>query len=104
MISSIRWAGTSILFARRYCESSRGTRNCSSSGVVTLVADLAKAEPGFQDLVIAHELLHLRIRSHGRVFKALDERACAQLKSVRSATLNGLPLVDSRKAHAKHSA
>ncbi len=45
--------------------------SCSTSGVVTLAADLAKAEPGFQDFVIAHELLHLRVQNHGKVFKAM---------------------------------
>ena len=37
----------------------------------TLAADLYEQEPGFQDFVIAHELLHLRVPTHGRLFKAL---------------------------------
>ena len=45
--------------------------SCSTSGVVTLAADLAVQDAGFQDFVIAHELLHLRIPNHGRLFKAL---------------------------------
>jgi predicted metal-dependent hydrolase len=45
--------------------------SCSTSGIVTLAADLAEQPPGFQDFVIAHELLHLRVGSHGRLFKAL---------------------------------
>jgi len=45
--------------------------SCSTSGVVTLARDLAQQSPAFQDFVIAHELLHLRIPNHGRVFKAL---------------------------------
>ena len=44
---------------------------CSTSGVLTLAADLIEQEPGFQDFVIAHELLHLRVPNHGRLFKAL---------------------------------
>jgi predicted metal-dependent hydrolase len=44
---------------------------CSTSGILTLAADLADHAPGFQDLVIAHELLHLRVPNHGRLFKAL---------------------------------
>ncbi len=45
--------------------------SCSRSGIVTFAADLAGQEPGFQDFVIAHELLHLRVPNHGRLFKAL---------------------------------
>lgn len=45
--------------------------SCSTSGIITLAIDLAEEDPAFQDYVIAHELLHLKVPSHGRVFKAL---------------------------------
>jgi predicted metal-dependent hydrolase len=45
--------------------------SCSAAGTITLAADLNKKETGFQDFVIAHELLHLRVPNHGRLFKAL---------------------------------
>ena len=45
--------------------------SCSTSGYITLASELADQEPGFQDFVIAHELLHLRIPNHGKLFKAL---------------------------------
>jgi predicted metal-dependent hydrolase len=45
--------------------------SCSTSGIITLAEDLADQEPDFQDFVIAHELLHLRVPNHGKVFKAL---------------------------------
>ena len=45
--------------------------SCSTSGIVTLAIDLVDQEPGFQDFVIAHELLHLRVPNHGKLFKAL---------------------------------
>ena len=45
--------------------------SCSTRGIVTLAADLADQQPGFRDFVIAHELLHLRVPNHGRLFKAL---------------------------------
>jgi predicted metal-dependent hydrolase len=45
--------------------------SCAPDGVVTLAADLATADPELQDYVIVHELLHLRYRDHGRVFRAL---------------------------------
>jgi hypothetical protein len=45
--------------------------SCSTTGTMTLAADLFEQEPWFQDFVIAHELLHLRVPTHGRLFKAL---------------------------------
>ena len=45
--------------------------SCSTSGTITLATDLADQETGFQDFVIAHELLHLRVPNHGKLFKAL---------------------------------
>ncbi len=45
--------------------------SCSSKGVITLAADLTDRGPQFQDFVIAHELLHMRVPNHGRLFKAL---------------------------------
>jgi len=44
--------------------------SCSRRGTITLASDLANEEVSFQNFVIAHELLHLRIRNHGRLFKA----------------------------------
>lgn len=45
--------------------------SCSAAGVITLAEDLADQAPEFQDFVIAHELLHLRVPRHGKVFNAL---------------------------------
>ena len=45
--------------------------SCSSAGVLTLASDLAEQPAYFQRYVVVHELLHLRYRTHGRVFKAL---------------------------------
>jgi predicted metal-dependent hydrolase len=45
--------------------------SCSTLGTVTLAADLFRCKESFQDYVIVHELLHLRVQNHGRLFKAL---------------------------------
>lgn len=45
--------------------------SCSTAGTITLAADLNDQETGFQDFVVAHELLHFRVANHGRLFKAL---------------------------------
>lgn len=44
---------------------------CSRAGEVTLALDLVNTGERFQDYVIVHELLHLRVRSHGKRFRAL---------------------------------
>ena len=45
--------------------------SCSTGGVITLAEDLVEQRPAFQNFVIAHELLHLRVPNHSKVFKAL---------------------------------
>jgi predicted metal-dependent hydrolase len=45
--------------------------SCSTAGTVTLAIDLVDERPAFQDFVIAHELLHLRFRNHGKLFKSV---------------------------------
>jgi predicted metal-dependent hydrolase len=67
------WSGRVRVSPRivRVQKMTRKWGSCSTSGIVTLADDLADQPTGFQDFVIAHELLHLRVPSHGRVFKAL---------------------------------
>lgn len=45
--------------------------SCSAGGWCTFAADLVDQPAGFQDYVIVHELLHLKLRNHGRVFRSL---------------------------------
>lgn len=45
--------------------------SCSTAGTITLASDLPDQRPDFQDFVIAHELLHLRIPNHGKLFRAV---------------------------------
>ena len=45
--------------------------SCSTAGTITLATGLGDQDVGFQDFVIAHELLHLRVPNHGKLFKAL---------------------------------
>jgi len=45
--------------------------SCSVQGTVTLAADLVDADERLQDFVIVHELLHLRLPMHGRLFTML---------------------------------
>ena len=45
--------------------------SCSSNGRITFNADLFDQPPRFQEFVIVHELLHLKIPNHGKLFKSL---------------------------------
>lgn len=45
--------------------------SCSTTGRVTLAADLLAEPPEERKRVIVHELLHLRVKNHGKVFKTL---------------------------------
>jgi predicted metal-dependent hydrolase len=45
--------------------------SCSTAGTITLALDLDDEPEPFQDFVIVHELVHLRVPNHGRLFKAL---------------------------------
>src|SRR5919109_1372659 len=55
----------------RVQEMRRKWGSCSSAGTVTFASDLVEQDVRFQDFVIAHELLHLRVPTHGRLFNAL---------------------------------
>ena len=45
--------------------------SCSSKGRVSFSADLLREPKPFQDYVIVHELLHLQVPNHGKLFKSL---------------------------------
>jgi len=69
----LRWARLLRVNPRviRIQRMTRKWGSCSTGGVVTLAEDLVDQDEPFQDFVIVHELLHLRIPTHGRLFKAL---------------------------------
>ena len=66
------WAGVLRVKPRqiRIQAMTRKWGSCSSSGCVTFSADLIGRPKAFQDFVIVHELLHLRLRNHGKLFNA----------------------------------
>lgn len=45
--------------------------SCSSVGRMTFSEELLSQAPKFRKEVIVHELLHLKIPNHGKLFKAL---------------------------------
>lgn len=50
---------------------SRKWASCSTIGWVSFSEDLLRQPGEFQDYVIVHELLHLKVRNHGKLFKGL---------------------------------
>lgn len=45
--------------------------SCSDNKWVSFSEDLLKKHPDFQQYVIVHELLHLRVPNHGKLFRSL---------------------------------
>lgn len=52
--------------------------SCSTQGRLTFNTELLDQTSSFRREVIVHELLHLKIPNHGRVFKALLKAYLAQ--------------------------
>lgn len=46
--------------------------SCSTSGRVTFSADLLGQPPTTRNEVIVHELLHLKMPSHGKLFRNME--------------------------------
>jgi hypothetical protein len=55
----------------RVQQMTRKWASCSAGGRCSFATDLINESHGFQDYVIVHELLHMKIRNHGRVFRSL---------------------------------
>lgn len=45
--------------------------SCSTKGHVNFSTELLSKDTTFQDYVIVHELLHLRVPNHGKLWKSL---------------------------------
>lgn len=58
--------------------------SCCPDGVVRLSTDLLDADEQFQELVVVHELLHLRIPGHGKRFQASMSALIPEWREVAS--------------------
>ena len=47
--------------------------SCSSKGNLTFDTDLLRQPADFRRQVIVHELLHLKVPNHGKLFRALEK-------------------------------
>jgi len=68
-----RWAARIGVTPRRVQVQRMTTKwaSCSSAGRICLSRDLLRKDRAFQDVVIVHELLHLLVPNHGKLFRGL---------------------------------
>ena len=52
-------------------KTSRKWASCSTAGRLTFGADVLKLGSDLADYIIVHELLHLRVPNHGKLWKSL---------------------------------
>jgi len=68
-----RWAAKIGVVPKRV-QIQRMTRkwaSCSTSGRIYLSRDLLRESRAFREIVIVHELLHLSVPNHGKLYKSL---------------------------------
>ena len=68
----------------RVQEMRRKWASCSTAGWVSFASDLLREPQVFQEEVIVHELLHLRYRNHGKLFRAALRSYLARSKAEHS--------------------
>ena len=74
MKSQIQYWAEKIGVTPKRIQVQRMTRkwaSCSESGRVCFSADLLEQPASFREVVIVHELLHLLVPNHGKLFKSL---------------------------------
>ena len=57
--------------------------SCSTKGHVNFNDELLSLPPRLQDYVIVHELLHLRVPNHGKLWKSLMRAHLGEWEEVR---------------------
>jgi predicted metal-dependent hydrolase len=72
--AKIQWWATRIGVQPKRVQLQRMTKkwaSCSPGGRICFSSDLLVEDGALQEVVIVHELLHLRVRNHGKLFKSL---------------------------------
>ena len=60
--------------------------SCSTRGIVSFSTEVLAQPPEFREYVIVHELLHLKVPNHGKLFKTLLRAYLPNFESVQPAT------------------
>ena len=63
--------------------------SCSSSGRVCLSSDLLVEDSAFQEVVIVHELIHLLVPNHGKLFKSLMKAYLPRWEEIARGRITG---------------
>ncbi len=82
---SVRWWASKIGAQPERVQIQRMTKkwaSCSTSGRICFSADLLREDAAFQEVVIVHELLHLRVPNHSKLFKSLMKAYLPQWETV----------------------
>lgn len=67
--------------------------SCSTNGHLNFNDELLSLPPRLQDYVIVHELLHLRVPNHGKLWKSLMRGYLGEWEMVRE-ELDGMRVMD----------
>jgi predicted metal-dependent hydrolase len=59
--------------------------SCSTGGTVSFSTEVLSQPPAFREYVIVHELLHLKVPNHGKLFKTLLRAYLPDYESIRPA-------------------
>ncbi len=79
------WAGRIRAKPRqiRIQQMRRKWASCSTNGTVSFSADVLSQPASFREYVIVHELLHLKVPNHGKLFKSLLRAYIPNYESIR---------------------
>lgn len=66
--------------------------SCSTTGRITLATDVLLLSQKSQDYIIVHELLHLRVPNHGKLWKSLMRAYVGDFERIE----NGLAKLSSK--------
>jgi predicted metal-dependent hydrolase len=72
----------------RFQKMGRKWASCSMRGTVSFSTEVLSQPSDFREFVIVHELLHLKIPNHGKLFKTLLRAYIPNYESIRSRPQN----------------
>ena len=64
---------------------------CTSEGAIYFNSELLFLDEEIQDFVIVHELLHLKVSNHGRLFKSLMRAYLPEYKNIEIKLMRLMP-------------